>query len=58
MPQIPERSDVRDNERDAELILRAYLAEVDAPIFDGDAAASPVVTELHDLVCSVLFSKS
>src|SRR6266478_1881342 len=50
MPQIPERADVRDNERDAELILRTYLAEVDAPIFDGDAAASPVVTELHDLV--------
>ena len=50
MPQIPEGADVRDNERDAELILSAYLAEVDASIFDGDATASPVVTELRDLI--------
>src|SRR6266851_1734745 len=50
MKEIPESADVRDDERDAELILRAHLPEVDAPIFDSEAAAAAVVTELNDLV--------
>src|SRR6266851_7901006 len=50
MAQIPEIADVRDDERNAELILRAHLPEVDAAIFDGEAAAAAVVAELNDLV--------
>ena len=50
MAQIPESPDVRDDERDAELILRAHLPQVDAAIFHCQAAATAVVTELHDLV--------
>src|SRR5882724_7793446 len=48
--EISEGADVGDNERDTELVLRAHLAEVDAPVFDGEAAAATVVTELRDLV--------
>jgi len=50
MTEIPEGADVRDDEGNTKLVLRAYLAEVDAPVFDGDAAAGAVVTELRDLV--------
>ena len=50
MAQIPEGPDVRDDERDAELILRAHLSEVDAAVFDGQAAAIAVITELNNLV--------
>ena len=50
MAQIPERADVRDDKRDSELILRAHLPEVDAPVLHGQAAAAAVVTELNDLV--------
>src|SRR6266849_891941 len=50
MAQIPEIADVRDDEREAKLILRAHLPEVDAAIFDGEAAAAAVVAELNDLV--------
>src|SRR5256885_16467106 len=40
----------------SELILRAHLPEVNAAIFDSQAAAATVVTELNDLVlqCFVL----
>src|SRR2546427_296152 len=48
--EIPEVANVRDDEREAELILRAHLPEVDAAIFDGEATAAAVVTELNDLV--------
>src|SRR5690349_6313773 len=48
--QIPESADVRDDECDAELILRAHLPEIDAPILDGEPAAASVVTHLNDLV--------
>src|SRR5260370_29403162 len=50
MAQIPEAAEVRDEERDAKLILRAHLPEVDAAIFEGEAAAAAVVAELNDLV--------
>src|SRR5216683_1087596 len=50
MPQIPESPDVGDDERDAELIFRTDLPEVDTAIFHSQAAATAVVTELNDLV--------
>src|SRR5437879_4854459 len=50
MAQIPECADVRDDKRDSELILRAHLPEVDAPVFDGQTAAAAVITELRDLI--------
>jgi len=53
-----EGTDVGDHERDAELILRADLAKVDAAVFEGETAAAAVVTGLDDLVCSVLLVKS
>jgi len=46
MAQIPEGTDVGDDERDAELILRAHLPEIDAAIFHSQATATAVVTEL------------
>ena len=54
MTEIPEVANVRDDEREAELILRAHLPEVDATIFDGQAAAAAVVAELNDLVLQSL----
>ncbi len=48
--QIAERADIGDGERDAELILGAYLAEGDAAVFEGEAAAVAVVSDLGDLV--------
>src|SRR5437879_11822554 len=50
MAQIPEGADVRDDKCKTELIFRAHLPEVDAPILDGESAAAPVVTHLDDLV--------
>ena len=50
MTQIPEGADVRDDECETELILRAHLPEVDAPVLDSESAAAPVVTHLDDLV--------
>src|SRR5882762_9976655 len=50
MAQIPESANISDDERDTELILSANLSEVDAAVFDGQAAAVAVVTELHELV--------
>src|SRR4029077_20690292 len=51
-----EGADIRDDKGDAKLILRANLPEVNAAVFNGQAAAVAVVTELHDLVlqCFVL----
>src|SRR5258705_3468752 len=49
MAQIPESANISDDERDTELIFRANLSEVDAAVFDGQAAAVAVVTELHEL---------
>src|SRR6266852_236627 len=54
MTEIPEVANVRDDEREAELILRAHLPEVDAAIFDGEAAAAAVVAELNDLILQSL----
>src|SRR5438034_11716049 len=47
--EIAEGADVGDDESDAELIFGSDLAEVDAAVFDGEAAAASVVTGLHDL---------
>jgi len=49
-----EGTDVGDDERDAELILRAHLPEIDAAIFHSQATATAVVTELNDLVLQSL----
>src|SRR6266705_625962 len=54
MTEISEVTYVRDDERKAKLILRAHLPEVDAAIFDGEAAAAAVVAELNDLVLQSL----
>src|SRR5260370_2016101 len=54
MTEIPEVADVRDDERETELILRAHLPEVQAAIFDGEAAAAAVVTALNRLVLQCL----
>src|SRR2546425_286924 len=48
--QIAERSDVREDQRHAELVFRAHLAERDAAVFERDAAAAAVVADLHKLV--------
>src|SRR5258708_722814 len=48
--QIAEGADIGDGKRDAELILSAYLAEGDAAVFEGEAAAVAVVSDLGDLV--------
>src|SRR5438046_1128900 len=47
--EVAEGADVGDDEGDAELIFGSDLAEVDAAVFDGEAAAASVVTGLHDL---------
>src|SRR6267154_1498640 len=57
MAEIPERANVGDDEGETKLILRAHLSEVDAAIFDSEAAAAAVVTELHDLVLQCLVLK-
>jgi len=44
------RAKVGDDEGDAELVFRADRAEVDAPVFQSDAAAATVVIDLRDLV--------
>src|SRR5437016_1788050 len=54
MTQIPEGADVRDDECETELILRAHLPEVDAPVLDSDSAAAAVVTHLDNLVLQCL----
>src|SRR5260370_841730 len=54
MTEISEGADVRDDKRQAELILLAHLAEVDATVLEGQAAAAAIVTELHDLALQCL----
>ena len=41
-----------------EMIFGADLAEVDAAVFEGEAAAGSVVADLHELVLQGLFVKS
>ena len=48
--EITEGADVGNDEGGGKAILRADLAEVDAAIFEGEAAAAPVVADLHKLV--------
>ncbi len=48
--QISKCTKVGDDEGDAELVFRADRAEVDAPVFQSDAAAATVVIDLRYLV--------
>src|SRR5579859_6006238 len=48
--EITEGADVGNDEGGGKAVLRADLAEVDAAIFEGEAAAAPVVADLHELV--------
>src|SRR4029077_9442578 len=48
--KVPEGSDVGDDESDAELIVGTHLAESNAAVLDGDAAAFAVVADLHELI--------
>ena len=48
--QIPERSDVSNDQRHAKLIFRADRAERQAPVFQRDPAAGSVVADLHELI--------
>src|SRR5271163_499775 len=48
--EIAEGADVGDDEGDAELVFCADLAEGDAAVFDGEAAAVAVVADLDELV--------
>ena len=54
MAKIPESADISEDKRDAELIFSAHLAEVDPPVFDGQAAAIAVVAQLHNLILQSL----
>src|SRR5260370_23955351 len=49
-PQISERSDVSNDQSDAELVLRADLPEGQAAILESDSAAGAVVADLHQLI--------
>src|SRR5262249_25005348 len=48
--QVSERSNVRDDERHAKLIVGSYLPQRDAPVLQRQSAAVSVVTHLHQLV--------
>ena len=48
--QIPEGTDVGNDEGDAELIVSPDLAEFEAAIFERQAAAAAVVADFHELV--------
>lgn len=47
--EISEGADVGDDEGGGEAVFGADLAEVDAAIFEGEAAAAAVVADLHEL---------
>src|SRR5262249_50977210 len=47
---VAERTEVGDDEGDAELIFRTDCAEGDAPIFERDAATAAVVIHVPNLV--------
>src|SRR5690348_13958318 len=57
MPQIAECPDVGNDERHAKLVFRADVGEVDAAIFQREAAAASVVSGLHDLVLQRLIGE-
>jgi len=48
--EVSEIPDVRNDEGDFELIVGADLAEFEAAIFQGQAAAAAVVTDLYQLI--------
>src|ERR1700692_4783071 len=48
--QISESSNIRDDERDAKLIVGPHLPQRDAPVFDSQPATISVVTDLHQLI--------
>ena len=47
LPNVPMLARIKSN---AELVFRSYRGQVETPVFDGQAAASAVVTDLHKLV--------
>jgi len=48
--EITEGADVGNDEGGGKAVLCADLAEVDAAIFEGEAAAAAIVADLHELV--------
>ncbi len=50
MAEVSEGANVGDDEGDAELVIGADLAEFDAAVFEGEATAFAVVTDLHELI--------
>ena len=46
-PQIPKRSNIRDNKRHAKLIVGTHLPQRNPPVLQRQPAATPVVTDLH-----------
>src|SRR6266849_7268597 len=50
VPEVSEGTDVGDDEGDAELVIGSDLAEFDAAVFEGQAAAFAVVADLHKLI--------
>src|SRR6266849_1884570 len=50
VPEVSEGTYVGDDEGDAELVVGADLAELDAAVFEGEAAAFTVVADLHELI--------
>ena len=55
--EVTEGADVGDDEGGGEAVFGADLAEVDAAIFDGEAAAVAVVVDWTIWVCRVLSVK-
>src|SRR6266581_1279187 len=47
--QVAEGSDIGDGERNTKLVFGAYLAQCDAAVFEGEAAAVSVVGNLREL---------
>src|SRR5712692_5736714 len=55
-PQVSERADIGDDERDPELVLGAHRAERQPPVLESDAAARAVVAHLDELVLQELLA--
>src|SRR5215472_6540472 len=50
VPEISDRPDVGEDERDAKLIFRAHGAEVQPAVLEREPAATSVIADLNDLV--------
>jgi len=55
--EISEGANVGDDEGGGEAIFGAYLAEVDAAVFESEAAAVSVVADLHELALQDLIGE-